>query len=726
MMAIVDRLHGSRRGVAAALATAALLLVLAAGPDASAALFGPATGYPAGDGPTSVAIRDLDGNGRPDLITAGTDGISVLRGTGGGAFAAPVTYPAGGSLTSLAVKDFNGDHRADVVATRAGGVVILLGTGTGAFGAPIFHKAGNGRDPIAVAAGDISGDDRPDVVTAGPRGVFVLLGKGNGKLGDATQYDSMGASGAIAIGEFTGDHQPDLAATYRFPASPAQENASVAILPGTGGGAFGPQVGVYTIGFFLQHGLTVGDFNRDGLDDFAVGQTESIPFDPEAGGLSVVLSKGGGVFGGPIPVTTRPDYGWATALAVADFDGDGNADLAAVDGGSGDDDDAFYIVRGTATGAFDPHLAYEGLTGTTPYAVAAGDLNRDGRPDVVMANPGSDDVTVVLDTGLAEQPGIQLTQSIHYADRSVATTSPAETVTIRDTGDYPLVMPSIRLRGANPGQFKITDNACRGVLRHGEACNVRIAFAPTTPGAKTARLEVVDNAAGSPHRTELSGTAIAAPLLKLSRTFIDFGAHPTGTVTTKHGLVTVTNVGSAALHVFGPVVLGGHSPGQFRITDDTCADATVPPGGHCTFDTHFAPTALGRSQAFAGIVDDAQGHPHVMALEGDATSPLRFDPRATTFDDQPVGTTSAPRSITVTNVSDEEVAISSITQTFGSPDVFTIGTGDCLRTLDPDGSCTFTATFHPSSVQGYDALIAANSAVQGFLADGYFQGFGVP
>ncbi|HEY6758312.1 MAG TPA: VCBS repeat-containing protein, partial [Baekduia sp.] len=112
--------------------------------------------------PRSLAVADLDADGRPDLVAGsangGTGAISVLRGTGGGAFAPPLGSPFGlgttGGAGAIAVGDLNGDGRPDVLATIGSGtltddqLVPLAGDGTGAL------TAGT---PVTVPGENLSG-----------------------------------------------------------------------------------------------------------------------------------------------------------------------------------------------------------------------------------------------------------------------------------------------------------------------------------------------------------------------------------------------------------------------------------------------------------------------------------------------------------------------------------------------------------------------------------------
>jgi uncharacterized protein (TIGR03437 family) len=133
--------------------------------------------------PFSVFIGDLNGDGVPDLVVASENAsaaytLSVLLGTGNGSFQPPVSVSTQYGPSGVAIKDFNGDGKADLVVSHCCGatdMTYLQGNGDGTF-LPEAHFNG-GANPFAVAVADLNGDGKPDLIVGGtsPLSVTPLL-----------------------------------------------------------------------------------------------------------------------------------------------------------------------------------------------------------------------------------------------------------------------------------------------------------------------------------------------------------------------------------------------------------------------------------------------------------------------------------------------------------------------------------------------------------------------
>jgi hypothetical protein len=393
-------------------------------------LFFAPVNYAAGFDPTSVAIADVNGDGKPDLLVADLcriatncpnsgGGMSVLLGNGDGTFQHAVTYDSGGvQAKSIAVADLNGDGRPDVVVANCssngpnacngggqnGSVGVFLGNGDGTFGAVVTYDSG-GWNADSVAVADVNGDGKPDLLVANfydpskaSGSVGVLLGNGNGTFQSAVTHGLNPARNisSIAVGDLNGDGKPDLVVTKS--GSPD----GVGVLLGNGDGTFQPDVA------YDSHGIavfaTVADVNGDGKLDLLVANDGSNT-------AAVLLGLGNGRFVSPV-IYSSGGAG-AVSIAVMDVNGDGKPDFVVGNCSSGTDCSAFKkaVVRvflGQGDNTFKGGGEYS-AGGSQLSSMSSADVNGDGRPDLVVTNPGS--VDVLLNASGFSQTAVALTTS---------------------------------------------------------------------------------------------------------------------------------------------------------------------------------------------------------------------------------------------------------------------------------------------------------------------------
>jgi hypothetical protein len=462
------------------------------------ASFAPAAGSPfaAGGGTQSMAIGDLNFDGRPDLVVANfsDDTLTVLRGNGSGGFtpAPGAAVATGDGPASVAIGDLNADGRPDLAVANllSDNVSVLLGTASGNGFAPATPVAA-GDGPRTVAIADLNGNGRLDIVVSNENSGNVSIALGNGSGGFAAAAGSplsTGAGRSVTVGDLNGDGRPDLAV-------PVAGFELVTLLTGNGSGGFTSAVDHEVPTGSLPSSVAIGDLNHDGNADLAIANEDS-------NNVSVLLGNGSGGFavdpGSPFAAGDGP-----VALASADLNADGHPDLAVADSGS----DGVTVLNGDGSGGF----ASAGPVipaGDLPKGLAIADLNADSRPDIAVSSFLSHNVTVLLNTSA---PVVTRSAAeLIFPSQAATTIGDAQPLTITNTGDAPLRIARADVVGADADDFVVgTDTCSRETLPAAGACSVRVRFAPTAPGARAATLRLTSNAATSD--VALSGTAVVPP-----------------------------------------------------------------------------------------------------------------------------------------------------------------------------------------------------------------------
>jgi hypothetical protein len=359
----------------------------------------------------SVAAADLNSDGKIDLVVAnwcytggpcnyneGDDGaVGVLLGNGDGTFQAPKTYfSGGGTAYSVAVADVNGDNKPDVLVANgcagvnncsSGTVGVLLGNGDGTLQAAQAFASG-GFYPTAVSVGDVNGDKKPDVILS-QDSISVLLGNGDGTFQPAHSYNPGGVSpGVSVLADIDGDGKVDLLVANVCDTH-ACNHGGVGVLLGNGDGTF-QAAQVYASGGYHGGSIALKDVSGDGRLDIMMTDQCISSVNCGMGSISVLLGKGGGTF--QAAQSYRSGGFVAGGVAAIDVNADSKVDLlishacySAPYGSNCSKGGAVGVLLGNGDGTF-RKATVRPAGGNQSKSLVVADLDRDGRTDVVAVS----------------------------------------------------------------------------------------------------------------------------------------------------------------------------------------------------------------------------------------------------------------------------------------------------------------------------------------------------
>jgi len=777
-----------------------------------------------GTNPQDMAVADVNGDHHPDIVVGDYDSetVNILLNDGTGKFAPASGSPfsVGMQVIGLEVADFNGDGKLDIATAGYGNcapgpstIRVSLGNGDGTFQAPLKEQCVSGYAPGRHYSDnqpiDLNGDGKPDIVFGNENNneIDVGLGNGDGTFTQAVYVASQGVAGAgvytvdgigvydVAVADFNGDGMPDLlAAEYG-----GNRQGGISLLPAVRPGTFAAPGVFQSEGGFNYHTVAVGDFNGDGKLDAAVLGGEG-----NAGGAGILLGNGDGTFG---PVAFTPGcncsgefYSW---LDTASFRANGVLDLLilANDGVQAGPPPRVIVQYGVGDGTFGGESQVYAASGGDPYffplGAAIGDLNGDGKPDIVVFSSYNGAnfarLYVFVNDGLGGFGGpniIELgAQTGNSADRAVAIgdfngdgkpdlmvhtvdLSNVEHIWfIAGNGDGTFQAPvddgsygdasqgivryfgvdmngdgKLDLVGLGIGhavyvslgngngtlqaakeytvdQGFLTDMAiadfdgdgkpdvavvgqcCGGntgpiglaVLRNNGDGTLAAPLHPSIGEALSRSLAVGDlNGDGSPDFVVVLGASsnqmdLAAvlngrsPKVALSPASLSFGNQVINT-TSAAKTVTLTNTGTASLKISSIT-----ASADFAISKSTCG-ATLAAGKKCKVSVTFTPTQLGKLTGTLTFTDNAAKSPQTVTLSGTGILPATLTPASATYAKQTVGTTSKPKTFTLTN--NQNVTLNSIAiSTTGD---FAVSATTCATSLAAKKKCSISVTFTPT------------------------------
>jgi hypothetical protein len=240
-----------------------------------------------------------------------------------------------------------------------------------------------------VAVGDFAHNGKLDLAVANPGSntVSVLLGNGDGTFQQRVDLP-VGTLPVAVVAADLGNGRVDLVVADH-------DSSQVSVLTGNGDGTFQPARNINVDAHLFGEDsnplfLAVGDFNGDAKPDLLISQPEFFFEDV----VTVLPGNGDGTF--QAPINKDPGIG-PFGLAVGDFNGDGKLDFATAENNNGGEAFTADVFPGNGDGTFGNRHSF--LTGgADAFGVASADFNGDGRPDLVVANTFSNDMSVLLNT----------------------------------------------------------------------------------------------------------------------------------------------------------------------------------------------------------------------------------------------------------------------------------------------------------------------------------------
>ncbi len=288
-------------------------------------------------------------------------------------------------------------------------------------------------------------------------------------------------------------------------------------------------------------------------------------------------------------------------------------------------------------------------------------------------------------------PAVSLSAaSLNLGSEPVGTTSPAQSVTVTNSGNANLTFAAgaVTISGTNQADFKVSADSCSGqTVTAGNTCSVSVTFTPSVASSESATLNFADNAANSPQTVSLSGTGTTPePTAAVAPTSLTFGSQAQGT-TSAAQTVTLSNSGNASLSIASITASANFSE------SDNCG-SSLGAGNNCAISVTLAPTTTGTLTGTLTVTDNSNGTANstqTVSLSGTGTAPPDFaiavaSGGASSATVSPGGTASYTLSVTPQNGFNQAVSLTCS----GAPSEATCSVSP--TSVTPSGTTTSAAT----------------------------------
>src|SRR2546425_749650 len=339
---------------------------------------------------------------------------------------------------------------------------------------------------------------------------------------------------------------------------------------------------------------------------------------------------------------------------------------------------------------------------------------------------GSPQLVSLAGTGIV--PAVTLAPTnLAFGTQRLSTTSPAQTVTLTNSGTATLSITSIALAGSNPGDFAVAGSGVApcplagGPVAASASCAFTVTFTPAATGGRAATVTITDDAAGSPQSVSLTGTGVTPPTATLSATSSVFGNQRVGTTSAAQNL-TLTNNGGTPLNLTSITITGAQAADFAFAAGNTCPTGagSVAPGASCTISISNAPAATDARTPTLPIAVHASGSPQSVSLAGMGIAPaVTLAPTNLAFGDQRLSTTSPARSEALTTDLQALAYITCLLLPGSNPGDFAVagsGVAPCPLAGGPvaaSASCAFTVTFTPAATGARTATVTITDDAPG-------------